>query len=83
MLTNYDPYVFGERNTRSTAVFIIKYFKTFGFNVSNETFAENSWYFRNALVRAIKIRTVEMQEKGLIAREPGKRKGKWKVMVEV
>ncbi|MFW5670564.1 MAG: Fic family protein [Acetivibrio ethanolgignens] len=43
---------FGEGNTRSTAVFIIKYLKTFGFSVSNETFAENSWYFRNALVRA-------------------------------
>ena len=26
--------------------------KQFGFNISNETFAENSWYFRNALVRA-------------------------------
>lgn len=43
---------FGEGNTRSTAVFIIKYLKTFGFDISNETFAENSWYFRNALVRA-------------------------------
>lgn len=43
---------FGEGNTRSTAVFIIKYLKTFGFDVSSETFAENSWYFRNALVRA-------------------------------
>lgn len=43
---------FREGNTRSTAVFIIKYLKTFGFSVSNETFAENSWYFRNALVRA-------------------------------
>ena len=43
---------FGEGNTRSTAVFIIKYLNTFGFNVSNETFAQNSWYFRNALVRA-------------------------------
>lgn len=169
---------FGEGNTRSTAVFIIKYLKTFGFNVSNETFADNSWYFRNALVRAnyndlqngvyatteflelffenllmnaghelknrymhidfeiesanqsanknvskcqndtlelsleelaiinilnnnpsatqkqiseltgksertIKRRTVEMQEKGLIARENGKRKGKWKVLVKI
>ena len=169
---------FGEGNTRSTAVFIIKYLKTFGFNVSNETFAENSWYFRNALVRAnyndlqngihattkfldlffenllmnaghelknrymhidfdnqsaiqsankknskcqngtlelsleelaiisvlnnnpavtqkqlseltgksertIKRRTVEMQEKGLIIRENGKRNGKWKVIVEI
>lgn len=43
---------FGEGNTRSTAVFIIKYLKTFGFTLSNETFAQNSWYFRNALVRA-------------------------------
>ena len=169
---------FGEGNTRSTAVFIIKYLKTFGFNVSNETFAENSWYFRNALVRAnyndlkngihattkflemffenllmnaghelknrymhidyenesaiqsaknsvskcqsgtlelsleelailkilktepsatqkriaelsgksertIKRRTVEMQEKGLIVRENGKRKGKWKVLIKM
>ena len=165
---------FGEGNTRSTAVFIIKYLKTFGFNVSNETFAENSWYFRNALVRAnyndlqngihattkfldlffenllmnaghelknryihvdfdkqsanqsadsndskckictleelaiiqelkrnpaitqrelasaigksertVKTRTVEMQEKGLIFRENGKRNGKWKILVEI
>lgn len=43
---------FCEGNTRATAVFIIKYLKTFGFDISNETFAENSWYFRNALVRA-------------------------------
>ncbi|MBE6742248.1 MAG: winged helix-turn-helix transcriptional regulator [Ruminococcaceae bacterium] len=43
---------FGEGNTRATAVFIIKYLKTFGFDVSNDIFAENSWYFRNALVRA-------------------------------
>ena len=165
---------FGEGNTRSTAVFIIKYLKTLGFNVNNETFAENSWYFRNALVRAnyndlqngvyatteflelffenllmnarhelknrymhvdfdkqsviqsatsndskcknctfeelaiiqeikknpaitqrelasaigksertVKTRTVEMQEKGLIIRENGKRNGKWKVIVEI
>lgn len=161
---------FGEGNTRSTAVFIIKYLKTFGFNVNNETFAENSWYFRNALVRAnyndlqngvhattkylelffenllinaghelknrylhvgydaesaitlvakcknctleelaiikelannptitqrelakvigksertIKTRTVEMQRKGLIIRENGKQKGRWKVLVDV
>lgn len=165
---------FGEGNTRSTAVFIIKYLKTFGFDVSSETFAENSWYFRNALVRAnynnwlngihettkylemffenllmnaghelknrymhidyevqsankrdsrcqndtlelsledmaiinilmkepvvtqkriaeltgksertIKRRTVEMQEKGLICRENGKRNGKWKVLIEL
>ncbi len=43
---------FCEGNTRATAVFIIKYLKTFGFNVSNDVFANNSWYFRNALVRA-------------------------------
>lgn len=165
---------FGEGNTRSTAVFVIKYLKTFGFNVSNKTFAQNSWYFRNALVRAnyndwqngiyatteflefffenllmdaghelknrymhidykannksqsanalnskcknctleelailnelmknpgitqkeladiigksertIKTRTVDMQKKGLISRENGKRNGKWIVLVEI
>ncbi|MBR5136955.1 MAG: Fic family protein [Clostridia bacterium] len=43
---------FGEGNTRATAVFMIKYIKTFGFRVNNDAFRENSWYFRNALVRA-------------------------------
>lgn len=43
---------FCEGNTRSTAVFIIMYLKTFGFRVNNDVFAENSWYFRNAMVRA-------------------------------
>ena len=43
---------FGEGNTRTTAVFMIKYLHTLGFHVNNDLFAENSWYFRNALVRA-------------------------------
>lgn len=43
---------FCEGITRTTAVLMIKYLQTFGFNVSNQVFAENSWYFRNALVRA-------------------------------
>lgn len=43
---------FCEGNTRTTAVFMIRYLKTFGFQVSNQVFAEHSWYFRNALVRA-------------------------------
>lgn len=43
---------FGEGYTRTTAVFTIKYLSTFGFDISNETFAHYSWYFRNALVRA-------------------------------
>ena len=43
---------FGEGNTRVTAVFMIKYMKTFGFRVNNDAFEKNSWYFRNALVRA-------------------------------
>ena len=43
---------FGEGNTRTTAVFTIKYLQTLGFTVSNEPFEQNSWYFRNALVRA-------------------------------
>ena len=43
---------FCEGNTRTTAVFIIKYLRTFGFNINDDIFANNSWYFRNSLVRA-------------------------------
>lgn len=43
---------FGEGNTRVTAVFFIKYLRTLGFKTMTDTFAENSWYFRNSLVRA-------------------------------
>lgn len=43
---------FCEGNTRATAVFMIKYIKTFGFKINNDAFEKNSWYFRNALVRA-------------------------------
>ena len=43
---------FREGNTRTTAVFAIKYLRAMGFTVSNDLFAEHSWYFRNALVRA-------------------------------
>ena len=48
----WQIHVFGEGNTRTTAVFMIKYLKTLGFKVTNELFASHSWYFRNALVRA-------------------------------
>lgn len=48
----WQIHVFGEGNTRTTAVFFIKYLKTLGFDVTNDIFAENAWYFRNALVRA-------------------------------
>ena len=43
---------FGEGNTRTIAVFVIKYLRNFGFRVENNLFAKHSWYFRNALVRA-------------------------------
>ena len=43
---------FGEGNTRSTAVFLIKYLSSLGYSINHECFAKNSWYFRNALVRA-------------------------------
>lgn len=171
----WQIHVFGEGNTRTTAVFFIKYLRTLGFDAANDIFAENAWYFRNAMVRAnyndlrngihetteylelflrnlllgeknsllnramhisgtfaqsaksenskcqngtlkltleeheiikilaanpkttqkriaeltgmsertVKRRTVEMQEKGLIARENGKRNGKWLVLAEL
>ena len=41
-----------EGNTRTTAVFAMKYLQTFGFQPDNTIFRDHSWYFRNALVRA-------------------------------
>ena len=48
----WQIHAFGEGNTRTTAVFIIKYLRSLGYKADNDIFAENSWYFRNALVRA-------------------------------
>lgn len=48
----WQIHAFCEDNTRTVAVFMIKYLRTLGFNVVNDVFAQNSWYFRNALVRA-------------------------------
>jgi fido (protein-threonine AMPylation protein) len=48
----WQIHAFGEGNTRTTAVFTIKYLRTFGFDVTNDIFAANARYFRNALVRA-------------------------------
>ena len=43
---------FGEGNTRTAAIFTIKYLRSQGFSVNNDLFERHSWYFRNALVRA-------------------------------
>lgn len=48
----WQIHAFGEGNTRTTAVFTILYLRHIGFKVSNDMFAQHSWYFRNALVRA-------------------------------
>jgi hypothetical protein len=48
----WQIHAFGEGNTRTTAVFIIKYLRSLGFKVETDMFASNSWFFRNALARA-------------------------------
>jgi fido (protein-threonine AMPylation protein) len=48
----WQIHAFGEGNTRAIAVFAIKYLRTFGYDVANDTFERHSFYFRNALVRA-------------------------------
>lgn len=48
----WQIHIFSGGNTRTTAVFFIKYLRTLGFSATNDIFAENAWYFRNALVRA-------------------------------
>ena len=48
----WQVHPFGEGNTRTTAVFTIKYLNSLGYRVTNNMFRDNSWFFRNALVRA-------------------------------
>lgn len=48
----WQIHAFCEGNTRTTAVFSILYLRDIGFKVNNDMFADHSWYFRNALVRA-------------------------------
>lgn len=48
----WQIHVFDEGNTRTTAVFFIKYLRTLGFTVDNTLFSKHAWYFRNAMVRA-------------------------------
>ena len=42
----WQIHVFSEGNTRTTAVFFIKYLRTLGFDVTNDIFAENAWFMR-------------------------------------
>ncbi len=46
----WQIHVFGEGNTRTTAVFFIKYLRTLGFDATNDIFAENAWFLRNLLL---------------------------------
>ncbi|MBR3460222.1 MAG: Fic family protein [Clostridia bacterium] len=48
----WQIHVFGEGNTRTTAVFLILYLRSLGFDATNDIFEKNAWYFRNAMVRA-------------------------------
>lgn len=48
----WQVHPFPEGNTRSTAVFCIKYLRYLGFRVTNLPFARHARYFRDALVRA-------------------------------
>ena len=48
----WQVHPFREGNTRTIAVFIIKYLNSLGYNVDNTLFKDKSIYFRNALVRS-------------------------------
>ena len=48
----WQVHPFMEGNTRTTAVFMVQYFRALGFDVNNDLFLENALYFRNALVRS-------------------------------
>lgn len=46
----WQVHPFIEGNTRTTAIFLIKYLKSLGVEINEKIFIENSQYFRNALV---------------------------------
>lgn len=48
----WQNHIFSEGNTRTVSIFFIQYLNSLGFNVTNDAFAANAWYFRNCLVRA-------------------------------
>ena len=48
----WQTHPFREGNTRTTAIFIIKYLISSGYQVDNTLFKDKSVYFRNALVRS-------------------------------
>ena len=48
----WQIHVFAEGNTRTTAVFLVQYLKTMGYEINYKVYVSNSVYFRNALVRA-------------------------------
>ena len=48
----WQTHPFREGNTRTTAIFIIKYLISLGYQVDNTLFKDKSVYFRNALVRS-------------------------------
>lgn len=48
----WQAHPFSEGNTRTVATFAILLLRANGFDVDNTPFAQHSWYFRNALVRA-------------------------------
>lgn len=48
----WQAHVFEEGNTRTTAVFLMKYLRSLGFKPNEDLFSAKSWFFRNALVRA-------------------------------
>ncbi|GHW02794.1 hypothetical protein AGMMS50249_5800 [candidate division SR1 bacterium] len=68
-------HIFGEGNTRTTAIFLIKYLRKLGYKkITNDLFAEHSWYFRNALIRANK-------EKGVISHIGSDKTGHWEINI--
>ena len=48
----WQCHAFSEGNTRTIAMFTIKYLRALGYDATNDLFKNNSWYFRNALARA-------------------------------
>ena len=58
----WQIHAFQEGNTRTTAVFFIKYLRSLGYDITNDVFAKNAWYFDSPVDSKSQYETFVTQE---------------------
>ena len=62
----WQVHPFGEGNTRTVAVFAVKYLASLGYRVSSNMFKDNSWFFRLFVFTPISVLIVLASLLGLV-----------------